>query len=75
MQGAKWTGLVQDPILRRWHSNLARGSPGTADERARVLYRYLQHHRMTAKVLMDTALRDRRKVEDQLMDFITELEK
>ena len=74
MKRARWAYLLEkDPNFRRWHDNLARGSLGTARERARILYRFLQDHDMTPAALVDAAKKDRRKVEDLLMDFIAEL--
>jgi len=52
---------------------LARGSEGTARERARILYRFLQKHEMTPATLVALAKKDRQSVEDLLMDFIAEL--
>lgn len=45
----------------------------TARENARVLYRFLKAYDMTAKGLVEMARRDRRRVEDILSDFITDL--
>lgn len=74
MKRARWAYLLEkDPNFRRWHDNLARGSLGTARERARILYRFVQKHNMTPAELVDSAEKDRRSVEDMLMDFIAEL--
>jgi len=75
MRRARWVGLLDDPNFRRWYDNLSRGSEATAKERTRVLYRYLRHHTLTPQELVDLAMEDRRKVEDQLQDYVGKLEK
>jgi hypothetical protein len=52
---ARWARLLEDDDFRRWHENLARGSEGTAVERARVLYRFLDAQGMTPRALVDAA--------------------
>ncbi len=73
MKTASWPRLLVDEDFRRWHENLARGSTGTAVERARVLYRFLNVHGMTPRGLVDLAKQDRRRVEDLLSDFVGKL--
>lgn len=76
MREARWAYLMdENPNFRRWYENLARGSEGTARERARVLYRFLRKHDMTPRSLVQLAREDRRRVEDVLMDFIARLHK
>jgi len=75
MRPAKWRRLLDDPNVRRWHENLARGSQLTATDRLRLLARYLEHHHLRPTELVDRALKDRRAVEDQLSDFIGKLER
>jgi len=71
---ARWAHyLDEDPNFRRWYDNLARGSEVTAKENARVLARFLKHHDMTPKSLVEFVRKDRRAVEDLLSDFITGL--
>ena len=70
---ARWTKFLDDPDFRRWHENLARGSTGTAKERARVLFRFLNAHNMTPQALVDLARRDRHAAEDMLSDFVGKL--
>jgi hypothetical protein len=70
MKTASWPKLLEDDDFRRWHENLARGSTGTAVERARVLYRFLNAQGMTPHRLVDLAKQDRRGVEDLLSDFV-----
>ncbi|MCW3992553.1 MAG: site-specific integrase, partial [Candidatus Bathyarchaeota archaeon] len=74
MRRARWAFLLnEDPVFRRWYENLARGSEWTARTRARDLYRFLRKHDMTPGGLVELAERDRRGVENLLMDFIAEL--
>jgi len=40
MKTARWKAWLEDPDFRRWHENMQRGSEVTADETARVFYRY-----------------------------------
>jgi len=71
---ARWAHLLEENrVFRRWYDNLARGSEGTARERARVLYRFLGIHDLTASGLAEMATEDVRAVEDLLMDFVTRL--
>ena len=61
-----WKQLVEDyPEFNRWYQNLARGSQTTAQERARIINRYLKHHNLTPRELVENAKHDRRAVEDQ----------
>jgi len=71
---AHWAYLLEEnPNFRRWYENLARGSEGTARERARVLYRFLRFHDLTPDGLVELAMGDRRGVEDTLSDFVAGL--
>ncbi len=71
---ARWAHLLEeDPVLRRWYDNLARGSESTAHERTRILYRFLRRHDMTPSALVDMGKEDVGAVEDLLMDFVSEL--
>jgi integrase len=65
----------EDPTFKRWYENLSRGSEWTARTRARDLYRFLKKHDLTPGGLIEQAEKDRRAVEDLLMDFISELHK
>jgi len=67
--------LEEDPVFKRWYENLSRGSEWTARTRARDLYRFLRKHDLTPSDLVEQAEKDRRGVEDLLMDFIAELHK
>ena len=74
MRVARWVHLLdEDADFRRWYEDLARGSGVTANERARVLYRFLNAHGLSPRELVELAMKDRRKVEDMLSDFVGKL--
>ena len=74
MRVAHWAYLLdEDEDFRRWFNNIARGSRVTAFENARILFRFLRHHNMTPRELAELAKKDREKVEDVLLDFVSEL--
>ena len=74
MREAGWARLLdEDPDFRRWFENLGRGSAGTARERARVLYRFLRFHDLTPHSLVELGVKDQRRIEDLLMDFVSKL--
>jgi hypothetical protein len=74
LKKARWAHLLdEDPTFKRWFDNLARGSARTARERARVLYRFLRIHDLTPSSLVEMGKEDVEKVEDLLMDFVSEL--
>jgi hypothetical protein len=74
LRRVRWAHLLdENRDFRRWHDNLARGSKATARERARVLYRFLRIHQLTPEGLIELASKDRRGVEDLLMDFVSKL--
>jgi hypothetical protein len=73
---ARWKNLLEEyPDFRRWYDNLARGSRNTANENARVLYRFLKMHDMTPSSIIEQSKQDIRAFEDFLFDFVTRLEK
>jgi len=65
----------EDPTFKRWYENLSRSSEWTARTRARDLYRFLRKHDLTPSSLVEKGTKDRREVEDLLMDFVAELHK
>lgn len=66
--------MKENPDFRRWHDNLARGSQITAQVNARTLIRFSKLIKMTPTEIVKTAKTNRRKFEDGLFDFITELQ-
>ena len=68
---ARWYPLyVEDEEFRLWFDNLARGSPTTAIERARVLYRFLGLNNITLDELTDQIKTDVDGFEKKLMAFV-----
>jgi hypothetical protein len=73
---AKYLQLIdKDENYRRWYENLERGSIVTANERARVLVRFLNHFNLTPQGLIDNVTNNKMRFEDDLHDFITKLDK
>lgn len=71
---AAWRSILDDPEVRRWHDKLALKKTGTADERARILYRYCKALKTTPRKIAARAREPdggRRGVQDQLQDFVT----
>ena len=74
MKEPKWKHLlVEYPDLKRFYDNLARSSEITADERMRILYRFLVRFDFTPTTIIETAQKDKKKIEDILYDFTTQL--
>ncbi|TFH25497.1 hypothetical protein E4G67_00945 [Candidatus Bathyarchaeota archaeon] len=73
---AKWYPLyLENEDFMWWFDNLARGSPNTAVEMARVLYRYLKLRRITLDDLTAEIKTDQDTFEKRFMGFIGDLEK
>jgi len=73
---AAWKKLLdENDEFRRWYDNLARGSINTTNKNARVLYRYLTKHNVSLDQILIIGRDDRRQLENQLLDFITQQEK
>jgi len=73
---AAWKHLLEEhEDFRRWYDNLARGSINTANENARVLYRFLRKNNTTLDDMLDQVSTDRRVFENHLLDFVTQQEK
>jgi len=73
---ARWKYLLEeDPNFRRWYDNLSRGSIITANENARVLFRFMKMHDMTPTSMVELAKQDLIAFEDFLFDFVTMMEK
>src|SRR2546427_668162 len=48
----RWRALLEDPDVKRWYDNLARGSRATADNYYRVLGRFLASNDLTTEGLL-----------------------
>ena len=70
----KRSRLLSNPDIRRWHSNLARGSKNTADVYLRRLGKFCETHQMTPIALKDLAVKDIKTATDILEDHITDME-
>ena len=70
--GKKYKHLFEDPDIKRWYDNLARGSQSTADVRLRGLGRFCEYASSSPKDLLSMPEKD---VSDLLMDYVSELEK
>lgn len=67
--------LLKDPDVKRWYDNIARGSEVTADVRVRRLGVYCENTNTTPKKLAEIGIKDVRKAEDLLLDYVSFLEK
>lgn len=73
---AKWYPLYkEDEDFRLWFDNLSRGSPTTAIDRARVLYRFMGLQGWSLDELTDRIKGDRDRFEKLLISFVGQLEK
>ena len=68
------TRMLTHPEIKRWHDNLARGSPITAEVRIRRLDKFCEIHEMTPMELADLGMRDIRAATNLLEDHITMME-
>ncbi|MGC1708647.1 MAG: hypothetical protein WA799_02440 [Nitrosotalea sp.] len=66
--------LLADPDLRRWHANVARGSPLTADVRLRRISHFCEVRNITPSQFAELGLKDLRKVSDLIEDHISWME-
>jgi len=72
---AAWRYLLEEhEDFRRWYDNLARGSINTANENARILYRFLKKNNTTLEGILEQVSNDRRAFENSLLDFVTQQE-
>ena len=69
---AKYAHLLNDPSIKRWNDNLARGSRVTADVSLRRLGNFCEQLKISPKELAKLSDGD---LNDLLMDYVTTLEK
>ena len=67
--------LLQDLDVKRWYNNNTRGSKITADVRLRRLGNFCKRNNMTPKDIIRIGKSDIGKLDDILLDFVTNLEK
>ena len=73
---SKWYSLYEeDKDFRLWFDNLSIGSPATAINRARVLYRFMGLQGWSLDELTDRIKGDRDRFEKLLISFVGQLEK
>ena len=66
--------LENDPDVKRWYENNARGSKITADVRLRRLGNFCNKNSMTPKDVITIGKSDIGKLDDILLDYVTSLE-
>ncbi len=67
--------LLLDNNVKRWHTNLCRGSTLTADVRLRRLGNFCERNNLTPNDIITIGKSDIRQLDDLLLDNVTELEK
>jgi len=70
----KYAAFEKDPTFVRWHTNLARGSPITAEVAVRRLGRVCELLDTTPQEMLETAEKDLKGFQDSLEDLVTRLE-
>jgi hypothetical protein len=71
---SKYSKFLKDEQVKRWHSNLARGSPITAEVALRRLSRLCELLETTPKGMVEKAKSDLRGFQDALEDMVAKLE-
>ncbi|MDE1764413.1 MAG: site-specific integrase [Thaumarchaeota archaeon] len=66
--------MLENPDIKRWFDNIARGSPITAESRTRRLVSFCEVRNMTPMELAQLGMKDLRAVTDLLHDHITWME-
>ena len=70
----KLAKMLTNEHVKRWHDNLARGSPLTAEVRVRRLGAFCSQYKMRPGQIIDKAGKDIRAVSDMLEDHVTYME-
>lgn len=70
----KYSKLLQDEQVKRWHSNLARGSQITAEVALRRLSKLCELLETTPKGMIEKAKNNMRGFQDALEDMVGKLE-
>ncbi|MEM2159755.1 MAG: hypothetical protein QXN55_02230 [Candidatus Nitrosotenuis sp.] len=66
--------LLSDPDLRRWYTNVARGSPLTAEVRLRRISHFCEVNNTTPAKFADLAIKNLRAATDLIQDHISWME-
>ncbi|MEM4311081.1 MAG: hypothetical protein QXX95_01665 [Nitrososphaerales archaeon] len=73
-RGSKYNELLNDPQVKRWFMNVARGSPITAEVALRRLSRLCELLNMSPKTMVESAKNDLAGFQDKLEDMVAALE-
>jgi hypothetical protein len=71
---SRYSYLLEDARLKRWHANLARGSPITAEVALRRLVKLCELLSLNSKQMVTKAKKDLAGFQDVLEDVVTKLE-
>lgn len=71
---SKKAKLLKDSDVARWHTNVARGSPITADVNLRRLGLFCEQNGLTPKELVALGKKNKKELEDLIQDHITKME-
>ena len=66
--------LLKDSDVSRWYTNVARGSPNTAEVHLRRLGLFCEQNGLTPRGLIDLGKKNRKELEDMIEDHITNME-
>jgi hypothetical protein len=66
--------MLANTDVKRWHDNLARGSPITAEVRLRRLSLFCEQNNITPMELVQLGKNKRKQLEDMIQDYISKLE-
>ena len=70
---SRYNALLRDPDLRRWYSNLAKGSEVTADVRLRRLGNFCNNVKLSPRDLVSMGREDLKSLQDLIQDEIERL--
>jgi len=71
---SKKAKLLSDSDIKRWYTNVARGSPITAEVHLRRLSLFCEQNNLSPRELVDFGQKDRKKLENLIQDHITIME-
>jgi hypothetical protein len=71
---SKKARLLSDPDIKRWYTNVARGSPITAEVHLRRLSLFCEQNKLTPQELANLGKTARKRLEDLIQDHVTRME-
>jgi hypothetical protein len=71
---SKKARLLRDPDIKRWYTNVAQGSPITADVHLRRLSLFCEQNKLSPKELVNLGKTARKQLEDLIQDHVTRME-